>query len=258
MSKKKRTAKIAGIVLAPILLAAVIVAVFLPSDEGVSADCPWEGVDFSFPSAHFPLADFPWYDVSFAEETQTIEFEGIIAEIPAYFVENRRSAQFLIFADCPDDRQEIISIGAPFYTEFDLLEMVGEFAAEYGLSEEAAAMFFTVLGFEPPETMFDFMYLIFSITWDDFSSASPLSWTAFATFAALKDFLYESMPAEERYYYESEYFRGFIMFRRREDRGNYFVGDLSFVEDGNKSAIFIVNTESLETARAFFNSLRHG
>jgi hypothetical protein len=235
--------KIIGIIAGALAAIAIVIAIFVP------------GLPFylifkdRFPASHISLSDFPGYDAQFTVETQTIENDVITADIPDYFT-HRNSREEVLIIYVNDD--EVIGVADYPPVEFNLVELLEDEAK----NEKEAAKLFETVGLEVPETMFDFLYANHTFTWERFNIRSFSNAITFVAFATLKEVTASSFYDDEIYYYENEYFKGFVFTIRKDDEPDRYTADLFFTDDGNKSVVVVITAHDDETAWAFLNSIR--
>jgi len=212
-----------------------------------------------FPNAHIQLEEFSDYNLLFDSSTETkiIEFEGVTAELPDDYYRRNEESTMLASYVC-DDSDELFAICAPEQQEFDLVENTVELAEKKGMSEKEALRFFTSLGIEPPETLFDFLYATQSLTWESFNIRSFTASMSFVAIALGKESFISIISPRERYYYENEQFKGFIFVNEHRENPelNHYICDFFYANDGNESFIVIMDVQDEETAWAFINSIR--
>lgn len=196
------------------------------------------------PAAHIPMQDFTWYDAQFTEETQIIEHDGATALVPA---------------DLTKTDTEISSLYQ--YEDASLMLLISRIRQEEefkGLGK-GDFIFYNALGLKSPQTYFEYDYILNSITWDDFNIRSYTAAQGFRVFATLKEDVYSEQYAgySECYYYENNYFKGFIYVKRRIDsEPNQFICRFYTIDEVDRGVIAMIQAHDDELAWAFINSIR--
>jgi hypothetical protein len=241
MSKKKKIIAISAGALTLIIIGTVIV---------VSAIFPGLGFYLtsqnSLPSAQVPLRRYLGYDAQFTAETQVIEFEGVTAQIPEDFRNWGMDWDLMTIYISNTNEAVRFTIWQPQTFDFDPEE-------DAGFSGQEAAELYATLGLTPPETMFDLMFMSYTLTWNDFNFRHPRASEVFSVLAQAQN---ADGNYNRIYYLENEHIRGFIYAKRYNDGPDNFIGNFFMLDDGNLSFSASVFTNDDEMAWAFFNSIR--
>jgi hypothetical protein len=237
--KLKKALKIAGIIAGAMAVVVIIGAIFVP---GLPLYIKHRN---SFPSADVVLADSSEFRaLRLSGETQTVEKNGVFADIPAHFTLERAVGMFDIYTHGEGNREELLSFGAVSHFDFDFTVLLNDGDEKY----------FRALGIDLPQTSFELNRAIWSITSDDFTMRNRTAARAYVEFAELKE-EFVSMY-DEHFLFENDYVRGFVYINRRPDTTTGFLADLYLVSDENSGFLFALNVNDDETAWAIFNSIR--
>ncbi|HHX56746.1 MAG TPA: hypothetical protein GX710_01865, partial [Clostridiales bacterium] len=114
------------------------------------------------------------------------------------------------------------------------------------------------LGHDVPESMFDLMYVIYSLTWDDFNIRSKSDAQVFKALAIEKTNINTTVILSDPFYYETDEVKGFISINKNIEKGlgfGSYTANLFSVKDPLQNITITGKVSDINTFYGIVNSV---